>query len=101
MIETAVKLALEFEAFQGSRKTFNPPRANKAPMRVPIEEPIKENNTSNYSQNRSQEPCPNQKVCIYCTKRGHLEHECWLKKKAVELQQSEATKRSSQNQGNF
>ena len=67
MIETAVKLALEFEAFQGSRKIFNPPRANKAPMRVPIEEPIKENSTSNYSQNRSQEPRPNQKVCIYCT----------------------------------
>ena len=99
-IETAVKLALEFEAFRGSRKPLNPPRLNKAPMRVQIEEPLKENNTSSYSQNRPRDPRRNQKLCIYCTKRGQLEHECYLKKRAVELQQSEANKRSSQNQGN-
>ena len=99
-IETAVKLALEFEAFRGSRKPLNPQRLNKAPMRLQIEEPIQENKTSNYSQNRPRDPRRNQKLCIYCTKRGHLEHECYLKKRAVELQQSEANKRSPQNQGN-
>ena len=99
-IESAIKLALEFEAFRGSRKPLNPQWLNKAAMRVQIEEPIQENKTGNYSQNRPRDPRRNQKLCIYCTKWGHLEHNCYIKKKAVELQQSEANKRSPQNQGN-
>lgn len=99
-IETAVKLALEFEAFRGSRKQLNPPRLNKAPMRVQTEEPILENKTNNNSQNRMRDPPRNQKLCTYCARRGHLEHECFTKKKALELQQSEVNKRSSRNQGN-
>ena len=99
-IETAVKLAFEFEAFRGSRKQLNPPRLNKAPMRVQIEEPILENKTNNNSQNRMRDHPRNQRLCTYCARRVHLEHECFTKKKALELQQSEVNKRSSRNQGN-
>ena len=83
-IETAVKLALEFEAFRGSRKQLNPPRLNKEPMRVQTEEPILENKTNNNSQNRMRDPPRNQRLYTYCARRGHLEHECFTKKKALE-----------------
>ena len=95
-IEISVKLALEFEAFRESRKPLNPHRLNKAPMRVQIEEPIQENKMGIYSQNRPRDPRRNQKLCIYCTKRGHLEHECYLKKIVIELQQSEVKKITSE-----
>ena len=69
-------------------------------MRVQTEEPILENKTNNNSQNRMQDPPRYQRLCTYCARRRHLEHECFTKKKALELQQSDVIKRSSRNQGN-
>ena len=99
-IETAVKLALEFEAFRGSRKQLNPSRSNKAPMRVQIEEPIQANQSNNYSHNRNRDTHRIPKLCTYCTKRGHLENDCYTKQRALELRRSEMNKGTNQNQGN-
>ena len=99
-IETAVKLALEFEAFRGSRKQLNPSRSNKAPMRVQIEEPIQANKSNNYSHSRNRDTHRIPKLCTYCTKRGHLENDCYTKQRALELRRSEMNKGTNQNQGN-
>ena len=58
-------------------------RLYKAPLRIQIEEPIQENKIGNYSQNRPQDHCRTQKLCIYCTQRGHLEHAFYFKKRCL------------------
>lgn len=99
-IETAVKLALEFEAFRGSRTQPNPIRLNKAPLRVQTEEPLQGNRNNNNSRNRSEVPRHLQ-LCTYCGRKGHTDQDCYTKKRALALQQSERNRRSPQTQGNY
>ena len=100
-IETAVKLALEFEAFRGSRIQQNPTRLNKAPLRIQTEEPVQGNRNGNNSRNRNHDVPTIPNVCIYCGRKGHTEEDSYTKKRALAVKQSEINKRSSQTQGNF
>ena len=94
-IETAVKLALEFEAFRGIHIQQNPTRLNKAPLRVQTEEPVQGNRNGNNSRKRNYDVPRNPKVCIYCGRKGHIEQDSYTKKRALAVQQSEMNKRSS------
>ena len=81
-IETAVKLALEFEAFRGSRIQQIPIRLNKVTLKVQTEEPVQGKRNDNNSRNRNHGVPRNQKVCIYCGRKGHIEQDCYTKKRA-------------------
>lgn len=98
-IESAVKLALEFEAFRGSRRQ-QLHKVNKAPVRVQSEEDtgLKENKRETNNLNKRAKDF--NKLCTFCGRRGHIEPECYSKRRQLQRQSEMNRKWSSQAQGN-
>ncbi|MES9880090.1 MAG: hypothetical protein ABW185_04335 [Sedimenticola sp.] len=103
-VEAAVKLALEYEAFQSSRKKTG--RYPRAQLRVQLEEGI-ENNTNGQHVMSSGNRRNNlqRKRCNFCGRNGHWEKDCYSKRNFERIDEPRFTNtsynnRTYQNSGN-
>lgn len=93
-LEDAVRLSLEYEAFQQARG-----RRNRVAVRMQREEPTDTNNRNDAHQialiSQNTEKKFNKKgPCFYCKKDGHIKSECRLLQRHLEAEKNKSQRKS-------